>query len=443
MRLLAFHYRGRNLTRQHRCNHDHVVRLKEVINDGASKKIFMVLEYAAGGQVVWRGDNQEPKMTVDEARRTFRDVVLGLEYLHFHGIIHRDIKPANLLWTSPDPLLRTVKISDFGVSHVTDAISQNGDVAALRRKTAGSPAFFAPELCYSQETPSVTPTSIGMPVTPDDDVTVRANGTYFRPEHGSQPASASASTSNLNRPPSARRRPSHQRNLTAISTPLTPAERNAAIKTRPPVNKAIDIWALGVTLYCLLFGVTPFIANNEYELFNLIPTREILLPEWMGADRKPVYPRLALTEDAAAEARETVDLLRGLLDKDPLKRISLHDVKNHPWVLRNLREDPATWLQETDVAIAAEDHADLGDDGGGGTGDGSSFGRRQAGEAEGRSNSCSRTRCERSWSQAHFPASRRDGTSYTSGHSDTSGQSHASAYPVWLWFWSRSVCTAA
>lgn len=34
----------------------------------------------AGGQVEWQDDNKQPTMTVDDARRTFRDVVLGLEY---------------------------------------------------------------------------------------------------------------------------------------------------------------------------------------------------------------------------------------------------------------------------------------------------------------------------------------------------------------------------
>jgi hypothetical protein len=39
-----------------------------------------------------------PCFTFDQARNTFRDTVLGLEYLHYQGVVHRDIKPANLLW---------------------------------------------------------------------------------------------------------------------------------------------------------------------------------------------------------------------------------------------------------------------------------------------------------------------------------------------------------
>jgi len=57
--------------------------------------------------------------------------------VHKNRIIHRDIKPENLLVTEDG----SVKISDFGVSHVF-----HGDDDTLKR-SAGSPAFLSPELC--------------------------------------------------------------------------------------------------------------------------------------------------------------------------------------------------------------------------------------------------------------------------------------------------------
>ncbi len=74
-----------------------MVQLKEVIDDPQSKKIFMVLEYMEGGEIVWKDDNGQPTLTVDEARSILRDVVCGLEYLHYQGIIHRDINQPTCL----------------------------------------------------------------------------------------------------------------------------------------------------------------------------------------------------------------------------------------------------------------------------------------------------------------------------------------------------------
>ena len=98
-------------------DHPNVVKLVEVLDDPEDDNLYMVFEYLEGGEVgnffpVNRVaiylEYEIPSKVVDEiptenpleersAWLAFRDVVLGLEYLHYQKIIHRDIKPSNLL----------------------------------------------------------------------------------------------------------------------------------------------------------------------------------------------------------------------------------------------------------------------------------------------------------------------------------------------------------
>lgn len=41
---------------------------------------ILVIEYMEGGEIQWKNENDQPVMSIDKARRIFRDVVVGLEY---------------------------------------------------------------------------------------------------------------------------------------------------------------------------------------------------------------------------------------------------------------------------------------------------------------------------------------------------------------------------
>ena len=80
-------------------------------------------------------------------------------------------------------------------------------------------------------------------------------------------------------------------------------------------GKPSDIWALGATLYYMIFKEYPFVANaNEYnKLYYSIINNE------------PKYP-----EDYKDE--QAIDLIKNMLIKDPSKRITLSQIMEHDWV---------------------------------------------------------------------------------------------------------------
>lgn len=56
-----------------------------------------------------------------------RQILLGLEYLHNHGIMHRDIKGANLLLDNSGH----VKLADFGASKKIESLATIGKSRAI------------------------------------------------------------------------------------------------------------------------------------------------------------------------------------------------------------------------------------------------------------------------------------------------------------------------
>ncbi|KAG2431494.1 hypothetical protein HXX76_009508 [Chlamydomonas incerta] len=64
-------------------------------------------------------------------------VAQGLEYLH-PTVYHRDLKPANVLVSNPESDTPVVKLTDFGISKITEVTLQTAN------PECGAPAFMAP-----------------------------------------------------------------------------------------------------------------------------------------------------------------------------------------------------------------------------------------------------------------------------------------------------------
>ncbi|PXF43916.1 RAC family serine/threonine-protein kinase-like [Gracilariopsis chorda] len=78
-----------------------------------------------------------------------------------------------------------------------------------------------------------------------------------------------------------------------------------------PYSYESDMWSFGVMLYRIMIGAFPFDANRTKEVFQRIKKDTLDTPNWLST-----------------EARE---LLRGLLQKDPRKRLTAERMKRMPF----------------------------------------------------------------------------------------------------------------
>ncbi|XP_032431614.1 calcium/calmodulin-dependent protein kinase kinase 1 isoform X2 [Xiphophorus hellerii] len=228
-------------------DHVNIVKLVEVLDDPSEDNLYMVFELMRKGPVM--EVPTETPFSEEQARQHFRDIILGIEYLHYQKIVHRDIKPSNLLLGDDGH----VKIADFGVSNQFEGND------ALLSSTAGTPAFMAPETLSE--------------------------------------------------------------------------------KCKSFSGKALDVWAMGITLYCFVFGKCPFIDEYILALHNKIKTKPVDFPE---------------TPNICEELRT---LILRMLDKNPDTRMTIPELKMDQWVTQGgtdplpLEEEHCSMVEVTEEDI--------------------------------------------------------------------------------------------
>jgi 5'-AMP-activated protein kinase catalytic alpha subunit len=200
--------------------HPHIIRLYEVIETPSD--IFVVMEYVKSGElfdyIVEKG-----RLSEDEGRRFFQQIVSGVEYCHRNMVVHRDLKPENLLLDSKC----NVKIADFGLSN----IMRDGH---FLKTSCGSPNYAAPEVISGK--------------------------LYAGPE--------------------------------------------------------VDVWSCGVILYALLCGSLPFDDENIPNLFKKIKGGIYTLPSHLSPGARDLIPRMLLV--------------------DPMKRVTIPEIRQHAWFSNHL-----------------------------------------------------------------------------------------------------------
>ena len=121
-------------------SHSNIVDVHDVCLEGDI--LYIVMEYIDG---ITLKEYIEKKgvLSVKETIHFARQILKGLSHAHERGIVHRDIKPHNIILLKDG----TIKITDFGIAHLTKF-----DTQTISDMTIGSVHYISPEQASGDHT---------------------------------------------------------------------------------------------------------------------------------------------------------------------------------------------------------------------------------------------------------------------------------------------------
>ncbi|XP_065879920.1 serine/threonine-protein kinase D6PKL2 [Euphorbia lathyris] len=257
----------------------------------------LLMEFCSGGDLHTLRQRQPGKHFAETAARFYgSEVLLALEYLHMMGVVYRDLKPENVLVREDGHIMLT----DFDLS--------------LR-------CFVSPTLVQSDKEPSCNKMSSYC-----IDPSCKLATACVEPSC-LQPSCFKPRLFNKSKTTTKKPNPGYSDSLPVLIVEPTTARSMSFVGTHeylaPEIirgdghGSAVDWWTFGIFLYELLLGRTPFKGTGNREtLFNVV-----------GQPLK--FPEGSSLSFAAK------DLIRGLLAKDPQKRLGFKrgatEIKQHPF----------------------------------------------------------------------------------------------------------------
>ncbi|CAJ1958293.1 unnamed protein product [Sphenostylis stenocarpa] len=259
----------------------------------------LVMEFCSGGDLHSLRQKQPNKCFTEEAARFYAsEVLLALEYLHMLGIVYRDLKPENLLVRDEGHIM----LSDFDLS--------------LRCSVC--PTLVKSSSAHASNSSSGNHDSSGI-LNDDQAVSTTSQASSFFPRILPSKKNRKAKSDfgllvGGARLPELMAEPTNVRSMSFVGTHEYLAPE---IIKGEGHGSAVDWWTFGIFLYELLHGTTPFKgAGYKATLFNVVG-QPLRFPE---------------NPQVSAVAR---DLIRGLLVKEPQKRIAYTrgatEIKQHPF----------------------------------------------------------------------------------------------------------------
>lgn len=278
------------------------------------EKLYFVMDYCGGGEF-FRVLQKQPRKRLPEAAAKFYAaegklrsktslalsvpvlinkgtlaylVVMALEYLHHMGFIYRDLKPENVLMRSDGHLA----VTDFDLSKQAMAINPRV-VAQHDTISKRISSVFRSKLSFLMS-PEVEPANI---LDVDSILIERTNQEKMGMLEivNSEPVLPGQSTS-----------------FVGTEEYIAPEVVDGVAQTA-----SVDWWTLGILIYEMLTGTTPFKGKEQSDTFSNICTTDVKFPSDIRM------------------SKEVKSLIRGLLTRDPGKRLGSRDgaseIEKHKW----------------------------------------------------------------------------------------------------------------
>ena len=197
---------------QSRLKHPNIVQLLGYFHD--VKNVYLVLEYLTGGELYKHVQNQHGGTIPESLCKTYmKDIVAAVQHMHERHVYHRDIKPENILLCCDNlgaaghgpPTISRLCVGDFGW-----AVHAPPGAGQTRYTLCGTPEYLSPEMVAGH---------------------------------------ASSSSSNKN---STKKIFKADECIEIDSLAITAGH-----------NHKVDIWGLGILMYELLVGRTPFLERTR------------------------------------------------------------------------------------------------------------------------------------------------------------------------------------